>query len=60
MLAFPNGRHDDQIDSLSQYLGWVRQRTMSWQGEIGVEYSSLLTDPDSPWYNGGEPFGHRW
>lgn len=23
VLAFPNGRHDDQVDSLSQFLEWV-------------------------------------
>ena len=25
-LQFPRGRHDDQIDSLSQFLGWHRER----------------------------------
>jgi predicted phage terminase large subunit-like protein len=24
--AFPNGRHDDQIDALSQLLGWIHRR----------------------------------
>ena len=24
MLAFPNGRHDDQVDSVSQFLNWVQ------------------------------------
>ncbi len=24
IAQFPNGRHDDQIDSISQYLNWVR------------------------------------
>jgi predicted phage terminase large subunit-like protein len=23
LLAFPNGRHDDQVDSLSQFLSWL-------------------------------------
>jgi hypothetical protein len=23
VLAFPNGKHDDQIDSLSQFLSWI-------------------------------------
>ena len=27
ILAFPHGRHDDQVDSLSQYLGWFRSPT---------------------------------
>ena len=26
LQRFPNGRHDDQVDSISQYLGWARQR----------------------------------
>ena len=25
LVQFPNGRHDDQIDSISQYLGWIRR-----------------------------------
>jgi predicted phage terminase large subunit-like protein len=27
LLAFPNGRHDDQVDSTSQALDWLSQRT---------------------------------
>jgi hypothetical protein len=23
MLAFPGGRYDDQVDSVSQFLGWI-------------------------------------
>jgi phage terminase large subunit-like protein len=26
LLAFPAGRHDDQVDALSQFLGWIEQR----------------------------------
>jgi len=26
LLAFPNGRHDDQVDSTSQFLNWAWQR----------------------------------
>lgn len=26
LLAFPNGRFDDQVDALTQLMGWVRQR----------------------------------
>ena len=26
LLAFPNGRHDDQVDSVSQFLNWASQR----------------------------------
>jgi len=27
IMAFPYGRHDDQVDSLSQFLAWARSRT---------------------------------
>ena len=26
MMAFPNGRFDDQVDSVSQFLGWAENR----------------------------------
>jgi len=26
LLAFPNGRHDDQVDSVSQFLNWAAQQ----------------------------------
>jgi predicted phage terminase large subunit-like protein len=26
LLAFPNGRHDDQVDSVSQFLNWASRR----------------------------------
>jgi predicted phage terminase large subunit-like protein len=26
LLQFPNGKYDDQVDSLSQFLNWVEQR----------------------------------
>lgn len=26
LLAFPNGRHDDQVDSISQFLNWAQNR----------------------------------
>lgn len=30
LLAFPNGRHDDQVDSLSQFLGWASGPRYEW------------------------------
>ena len=27
LLAFPNGRHDDQVDSVSQFLKWSSQQS---------------------------------
>jgi len=26
LMQFPNGRHDDQVDSLSQFLRWIESR----------------------------------
>jgi predicted phage terminase large subunit-like protein len=26
VLQFPRGRHDDQVDSLSQFLNWIERR----------------------------------
>ncbi len=34
ILAFPNGRFDDQVDSLSQFLTWVRE-SRDWFGIAG-------------------------
>ena len=25
LLAFPNARHDDQVDSVSQFLNWIQR-----------------------------------
>lgn len=35
VLAFPNGAHDDQVDALSQYLNWVREKHY---GQIGIRF----------------------
>ena len=29
MLTFPNAPHDDQVDSTTQFLSWIRTRTMA-------------------------------
>lgn len=29
VLQFPHGRHDDQVDSMSQFLGWISRRRLS-------------------------------
>jgi hypothetical protein len=29
VVTFPKGRHDDQVDSLSQFLAWAQQRHRS-------------------------------
>ena len=30
LTTFPNGKHDDQVDSTSQALGWAKQRKSGW------------------------------
>jgi predicted phage terminase large subunit-like protein len=35
MLAFPKGRHDDQIDSVSQFLKWVSTHWSNQDTDIG-------------------------
>ena len=37
LLAFPNGRHDDQVDSVSQFLRWTSQRGTFDPTMIGME-----------------------
>lgn len=34
VLAFPHGKHDDQVDSMSQFLGWIEQRNLEVVGVI--------------------------
>ncbi|MBC2667199.1 phage terminase large subunit [Novosphingobium flavum] len=64
--AFPNGRHDDQVDALSQLLGWVRQHGAWWNSppaapeEIGIGYGFRYygderdEEDDEAWYNVNE------
>jgi phage terminase large subunit-like protein len=26
LVTFPNGKHDDQVDSMSQFLGWAKNK----------------------------------
>jgi hypothetical protein len=37
-VTFPGARYDDQVDSLSQYFGWVRERPPSlFEWDMGDE-----------------------
>ena len=39
LLVFPNGRYDDQVDALTQFLGWfsrLRRRVRVRKNEIRV------------------------
>ena len=38
VLAFPNGKFDDQVDSLSQFLGWV---TFGQPPEININFNFI-------------------
>jgi predicted phage terminase large subunit-like protein len=54
VLQFPRGRHDDQVDSLSQYLAWVETHRPI-EGEFWVLESPFYRDwvsqfgEPSPW-----------
>ena len=43
LLAFPGGRYDDQVDSVSQFLGWI----MRWQREEMVGGCKLYVGDDN-------------
>lgn len=60
LLAFPNSRHDDQVDALAQLLAWVRTSwirhetllcgpILYWQDDDGVCHSSEDEDYDD-WF----------
>ena len=35
LMSFPNSRHDDQLDFISQALDWIKQRLSgSWHGVV--------------------------
>jgi hypothetical protein len=36
LLAFPHGAHDDQVDSTSQFLGWLNDRRLPSRGRAGI------------------------
>lgn len=41
LLGFPNARHDDQVDALSQLLAYVRRREPKHDREMGPRIRSL-------------------
>ena len=43
LLQFPNGKYDDQVDSMSQYLGWQSQRDSTL---FDVDWGN--DDPEAP------------
>ncbi len=47
LLAFPKGRHDDQVDSVSQFLTWAARRSYR-NGPGAAPILFYLDDPDPP------------
>ena len=47
--AFPGGRHDDQVDSMSQFLGWASKQGTCSAGFILVPKRSGRLDSYSDW-----------
>jgi predicted phage terminase large subunit-like protein len=43
LLAFPNARHDDQVDSVSQFLRWIQQDL--YQGGVVIVAPIIVTGP---------------
>lgn len=33
LVTFPHGRHDDQVDSVSQFLNWAKKKRV-WKGHF--------------------------
>jgi predicted phage terminase large subunit-like protein len=53
LVLFPNARHDDQVDSLSQYLTWERERAaMLGSILLGPPLASLGGDAGAWWEDG--------
>ena len=48
LLAFPNARHDDQVDALSQLLGWVRRQYVY---DDVVVCGAIVIGPNDPYDN---------
>ena len=45
LLAFPTGRHDDQVDSVSQFLAWAGKRTYQ---SVGFYQPAILVELEEP------------
>jgi phage terminase large subunit-like protein len=49
LFAFPHARHDDQIDSVSQFLKWAEMRGRS---EFVLGMGPKVFVDGRPWHNG--------
>lgn len=50
--AFPLGKHDDQVDSITQYLIWARDRSF---GIFDYDWGAPPSGPDEPQNVGWDP-----
>jgi predicted phage terminase large subunit-like protein len=50
LLAFPNGRHDDQIDSISQFLNWAEAHCSSMSFAVPIVFTTPRDLFDCPPY----------
>ena len=48
ILHFPNGKHDDQVDSLSQFLQWANDRPLPFDVDSIIVVPSIMTSADWP------------
>lgn len=51
IVTFPNGRHDNQVDALSQFVNWIGNHPLAFDF-MPQAFATLrtLSDPMSPWY----------
>jgi hypothetical protein len=47
MMAFPNGRHDDQVDSVAQFLDWTSLRFATHRTQAAIQGVHPLRTGDS-------------
>ena len=52
LLQFPHGRHDDQVDSLSQFLIWIQKRRETFFSCTWIDLRPTVGD--------GQPMGSGW
>ena len=55
LLAFPRGRHDDQVDSVSQFLKWAWARSR--RSKVALHGPELITIEGA---SSGGPFEDGW
>ena len=49
LLGFPSAQHDDQVDALTQLLGWVRDRWQPRSNILDPDCGPELVTEDSDW-----------